>query len=88
MYRIDLIRKYGFNTKPTTVEARALKLAAICAVRAERDALEGVSPDMMVKNVAAHRRALETLEFLAEARRVRKGIVRRSHQPTVAEMLA
>jgi hypothetical protein len=75
LYRADLIRKYGFNTKPSVVEARALRLAAICAVRAERSALEGASPDMVVKNVAAHRRALDTLELLAEARRKRKGKV-------------
>jgi hypothetical protein len=72
-YRIELVRKCGFRTKPTTTEAAALDTCATLSVRIARAVHDGCSPDEMCKVVAAHRRALATLEQLAEDRRIRKG---------------
>jgi hypothetical protein len=73
LHRRALVRRF-FRTKPTVVERDALDTCATLAVRAERSASDAsITPDELVKIVAAHRRSISTLELLSSHRKARFG---------------
>jgi hypothetical protein len=74
--RASLVRKY-IARKPLILERTALNTAALLAVRAQFASVDpNVSPDELVKIIAASRRALDNLAEITRGKRcvrVRRG---------------